>query len=145
MVCVTNRLTLQEQQLGEIDRLKRSNAALLERGRRGMAEKPWRWGDGWKVADARGSVYHEGGEKPDIEKYMNMQLFDENGKAIIPIRIDHYEMIYDGKPITPVHRALIAAVPLLLTACKRVAAAPFEPDKWRQEVEAAIKKAESTE
>jgi len=27
---------------------------------------------------------------------------------------------------------------LLVEACQRVATAPFEPDKWRQEIEAAI-------
>ena len=41
-----------------------------------------------------------------------------NKTPIIPIRIDHYKMMYDGNPITPANRKLIAAAPDLLEACK---------------------------
>jgi len=37
--------------------------------------------------------------------------------------------------------SLIAAAPELLEACQRVADVPFEPDKWRQQVQSAVAKA----
>lgn len=77
----------------------------------------WRWGEDWKAADEGGSVYYSDGEgNLLIEKYMDMQLYGGNGKPIIPIRIDHFEMIYDGDPISLADRKLIAAAPLLLEA-----------------------------
>ena len=84
---------------------------------------PWIWGNGWKVADKIGTVYYDDGENPQIEKYMDMGLKGADGEIIIPLRIDHYKMIYDGKPITPIHRNLIASAPELLEACKLMLAA----------------------
>jgi hypothetical protein len=78
----------------------------------------WYWGEGWETVDKVGTVYSNDGENPDIEKYMDLQLYDENGKEIIPIRIDHFEVIYDGDPIPKEVRNLITAAPDLLEACE---------------------------
>ena len=77
----------------------------------------WIWGNGWEVIDRAGTMYR--GDDPDtiIEKYMDLQLV-AGDEVIIPLRIDHYEPEYDGAPIRPEHRALIAAAPDLLAACE---------------------------
>ena len=80
---------------------------------------PWKWAEDWKKIDKLGTVYQGSRGPRGIEKYMNLQLFGE-GKEIIPIRIDHYEVIYDGKPIRKADRDLIEAAPDLLEACQKV-------------------------
>jgi hypothetical protein len=79
--------------------------------------RPWIWGDGWEDIDKIGTVYHNDGENPSIEKYMDLQLYGKVG-PIIPIRIDHFEVIYDGDPINKADRRLIEAAPDLLLACQ---------------------------
>ena len=76
----------------------------------------WHWSADWAVIDKAGTVYHNDDPESLIEKYMDLQLMCGD-KEVIPIRIDHHEVIYDGDPITPEHRALIAAAPELLEAC----------------------------
>ena len=78
---------------------------------------PWHWKeDGWTAADAGGSLYFSDGEGNQlIDKYMGLQLM-AGEKEIIPIRIDHWQVIYDGDPISSADRRLIAAAPELLEA-----------------------------
>ena len=80
---------------------------------------PWSWGDDWRVPDEIGTVYFSDGENPAIKKYMDLALRGPSG-TVIPIRIDHYEVIYDGKPISKADRALIAAAPDLLAALEAI-------------------------
>jgi len=73
---------------------------------------PWTWDkDGWEAADTSGSVYSGDGENPAIEKYMGLTLRGAGRKAIIPLVIDHWQVEYDGNPISPADRRLIAAAP----------------------------------
>ena len=80
---------------------------------------PWHWKeDGWTAADAGGSLYFSDGEGNQlIDKYMGLQLM-AGEKEIIPIRIDHWQVIYDGDPISSADRRLIAAAPELLAALR---------------------------
>ena len=111
---------------------------------------PWNWGDGWNAIDKGGSMYSSDGEgNPHIEKYMDLQLMGGT-THIIPLRIDHYSVGYDGDPITPADRALIAAAPELLAALKvaqdvlsktRLASSDQNPKGFRDLIGAAIAKA----
>lgn len=79
--------------------------------------EPWHWGDGWEEAvDSDGALRLGGGA--DSIKYASLQLFGGDGTEIIPIRIDHFDVIFDGDRIPPADRALIAAAPKLLAACR---------------------------
>lgn len=92
-------------------------------------EGQWYWGDGWKVADKAGRCYHDEDDKDcPFEKYMDFQLFDSEGEPVIPIRFDHYEMIYDGDPIKPEHRAMIAASPLMKKALEAARGKVTDPE-----------------
>lgn len=83
---------------------------------------PWKWDtDGWAAADASGSVYHSDGENEAIEKYMGLRLCGPDGVPVIPLCIDHYKVEYDGDPITPANRALIAAAPTLIMVLRDTA------------------------
>ena len=112
---------------------------------------PWSWGDDWRVPDEIGTVYFSDGENPAIKKYMDLELRGPNG-TVIPIRIDHYEVIYDGEPIRKADRALIAAAPDLLDAAKMLLASLAWKEKrsgttynGADSVRAAIAKAERKE
>lgn len=69
---------------------------------------PWYWGEDWDRLDYQGP---EGGG----DKYADLQLRGPNQHEVIPIRIDHYEPIWDcGNPNdgpTAADRALIAHAP----------------------------------
>jgi hypothetical protein len=71
----------------------------------------WRWQRGANRLD------HIGLDQ-NLDKYLDCGLVDNNGEVIIPLRIDHYEMLYDGFWIKKEHRDLIAAAPELLEALK---------------------------
>ena len=43
-------------------------------------KRPWRWNDGYEAMS---------------DKYADCQLVDADGDAVIPIRIDHHEAIWD--------------------------------------------------
>lgn len=80
---------------------------------------PWHWDDGWLQAEQHGYFGCEEREDSGL-KFAALELFDANSKNVIPIRIDHYEIIYDGDPITPANRALIASAPDLLAALEEL-------------------------
>ena len=82
---------------------------------------PWAWDEtNWRKIDAGGTVFSEDGKNAHVEKFMDLQL--QAGKIpVIPIRIDHYTVIYDGNPISPANRALIAAAPDLYAALEAMA------------------------
>lgn len=46
----------------------------------GKYGEPWRWGDGYALSGV---------------KYADCQLYDRHHNAIIPIRVDHHEPIWD--------------------------------------------------
>lgn len=95
-----------------------------------MADKhtpgPWHWGDGWEEAiDDDGALIigedaeEETGNEPI--KYADLQLFGANNVEVIPIRIDHFGVIFDGDRIAPADRKLIAAAPDLLAELVKIA------------------------
>ena len=117
---------------------------------------PWTWGEDWPTIDKLGTVYNdEDVEGEKIDKYMDLQLYGKDGKEIIPVRIDHYEVIWDGDPIKPEDRRLIAAAPDLLVALKamrfeieeiapRLDLYPDSLGEAMNQADAAISKAEGT-
>jgi hypothetical protein len=64
---------------------------------------PWHWANGYDDLEEAHRAYDED-EDPEhtneygefqIDKYIDCQLLDADNKPIIPIRIDHYEPIWD--------------------------------------------------
>ena len=54
---------------------------------------PWKWGAGWaEVCESD----REGREEFAGPKYADIGLYDANGREILPLRVDHYAIIYDG-------------------------------------------------
>lgn len=51
---------------------------------------PWKWADGWDGDDLPAS-----NEEFSGGKYVDCQLSDAEGHDVIPLRIDHYERIWD--------------------------------------------------
>lgn len=104
----------------------------------------WRWANGWKEwVDPE-----DGGDRQSEEKYLDLGLYDANGRALLPLRIDHYRLHVDSdlSLLSENERALIAAAPDLLQACRMVlemavAWQPLTPGDIA-EVKAAIAKAE---
>lgn len=80
---------------------------------------PWHWGHDWKVWDATPWNTREEYSGP---KYADIALYGANGREVIPVRIDHYEVLWDAHngigDLLPADRALIAAAPELLRALK---------------------------
>lgn len=65
---------------------------------------PWTWGEGW--SDIQGKRTYD---NFDIDKYGDVALYSRED-AILPLYIDHYEMMWDDKYYTtrPEDRELIA-------------------------------------
>lgn len=77
---------------------------------------PWRWGDD---ADAIGEQHDQDTDDEYAgEKYLDGQLYDRDGSEILPLRIDHYRLIYDGYWIGAEDRSHVAHsrtdIPLLV-------------------------------
>lgn len=88
----------------------------------------WAWGDGFTVLP-----HDEDGRDPEA-KYADCQLINDEGLVVIPIRLDHYEPIWDIDPHdegaiqpSPEDRAFIAhartGYPQCLAALKLAVAA----------------------
>ena len=78
----------------------------------GRTPGEWVWGDGWDHPDLESFNNDPNANWP--EKYMDMGLHGAKEKVVIPIRVDHREMIWDGDLLNPSDRALIADAPQLL-------------------------------
>jgi len=99
---------------------------------------PWRWDSAWD--DPAFDLMNE----QTWDKYMDIALRGPGGRPIIPITIDHYEMIIDDLGVsllTPENRALIAEAPNLLAALKCVVAALGQPETYPADVALARKAA----
>lgn len=72
------------------------------------APGPWIWGSDWETLEY---VSSEGGG----DKYADLALRDAGGHEVVPIRIDHYEPIWDTRhprdELTTGNRELIAHAP----------------------------------
>ena len=100
---------------------------------------PWKWSKDWtKVANR--------GEEITV-KYASLCLFGGDGREIIPLRVDHYNIMYDGyvADFKEADRRLIAAAPDLLSALGMLVKM-IEDDDWTtvelDEAREAIAKAE---
>lgn len=83
---------------------------------------PWRWQGDWPDVQGKagGVDEHEDG----YPKFADLRLLDASGQNILPIRIDHYDPLWDddgtmAEP-TPADRALIEASPDMLAELKRL-------------------------
>jgi hypothetical protein len=82
---------------------------------------PWAWGDGFEELETNPRNMNEEYSGP---KYADIGLYGLNGETIIGLRIDHHSIEWDSKneldDLSAADRALIAAAPELLAACKAV-------------------------
>jgi len=108
---------------------------------------PWQWGDGWKELETNPRDPNHEYTGP---KYADIGLNGPDKRnPIIPIRVDHYEIEWDSAndllDLTPANRALIAAAPDLLEACKAMVSCEYGTQKALEAgrlCRNAIKKAE---
>lgn len=79
----------------------------------GFTPGPWKWGDAYEQYERE----PWGNKDYDGPKYADMRLVAGNTE-ILPIRIDHHEIIWDSAnglgDLSKANRALIAAAPDLL-------------------------------
>ena len=57
--------------------------------------RPWKWNEtsvGW-----RGDFGTPGGELTG-DKYLDLGLLGADGRYVLPLRLDHYEIVFDGYP-----------------------------------------------
>jgi hypothetical protein len=78
----------------------------------------WHWAEGW-TKESIGTDNERSGEK-----YADLGLYDDNDKCLIPLRIDHFDIIFDARRSTEMipHevRRLIELAPELLRALKEL-------------------------
>ena len=81
---------------------------------------PWKWQSDALDLDEVDELFQC--EYPDgLRKYMDIGLVGgARGVDIIPLRIDHYDLEYDGDWISKADRDLIAAAPDMLEALEAV-------------------------
>lgn len=93
--------------MGEAWRAAPQEAEIAER-LKAASPHPWAWGADWATLDYQG---RDGGG----DKYADLQLRDSQGVGILPVRIDHYEPIWDcarpDKEPNAADRVLIAHAP----------------------------------
>ena len=80
---------------------------------------PWRWGPDWnKVAKAENENLDE--DEFAVPKYADLGLYGKDGETILPIGVDHYQIMYDGyaNELSEADRRLIEASPDMYEACK---------------------------
>ena len=76
---------------------------------------PWKWDAGAATcAEQVENMYEYEGEK-----FLDVGLRGEDGKEVIPLRIDHHSLEYDGDWISDADRRLIAAAPEMLALCEK--------------------------
>jgi len=88
-----------------------------------LPTQPWVWGTAVDEMDKRDT-----GADPDdpdeadlvVDKYMDLRLLTPSGEDVLPIRVDHYELIYDGKWISKKNRELIAQAPVMYDLLKKL-------------------------
>ena len=81
---------------------------------------PWYWGEDWSLKVWLGDDDEDGGVK-----YADLQLYGAGDQVILPLRIDHYDAIFDAagpEAVSEADRRLIAAAPTLLEALIETAA-----------------------
>jgi len=104
---------------------------------------PWVWGS--DVDDLPREWYEQDDEGNAPSKYMDLSLRGTGRQIIIPTRIDHYNMNWDGPWISKADRDLIEAAPELLAALQACVTAAgshhLGEDNHYHAVQAAARKA----
>jgi len=83
---------------------------------------PWKWGPDWGEVNGKPDGFDEGYDA-GVPKYGDLRLVGRDGSVILPIRLDHYRVIWDQYPIhlSEADAHLIASAPELLADLKEAA------------------------